>query len=151
MNSRRKNGTPTPASWDGQSSAFGHSAHLAVMSIPWIDPKAKCHHGHLGKAPFPYPYPDGVRSMGSSEPTDMFKTDNYPGKGKLTSWGNYVAATGDDMGKINLFRWPAFDFKQAARTYIGHGSHVMQTHFSHDDDYLISAGWNDRSLFQCRR
>jgi len=125
----------------------GSDVNTVDRSQSKVPPWAPCHGGN---APSPYPYPDGVRPMGSSEPTDMFKTNNYPGEGKLNSWGNYVAATGDDMGKIKLFRWPAFGFKQAARTYIGHGSHVMQTRFSYDDDYLISAGGNDMSLFQWR-
>jgi hypothetical protein len=37
-----------------------------------------------------------------------------------------VCATGDDNGRVKLFRWPAFGFKQAYRSYVGHGSHVSQ-------------------------
>lgn len=112
-----------------------------------MPPWAPCHGGNR---PSPYPYPEGVMPNGSSEPTDQFKTNNYPGEGKLSSWGHYVCATGDDNGKIKLFRWPAFGFKQAYRAYLGHGSHVMQVRFSYDDDYLISAGGSDMSLFQWR-
>jgi len=78
------------------------------------------------------------------------KTNNFPGEGAPSSWGQYVCATGDDNGKVKLFRWPAFGFKQAFRSYLGHGSHVMQVRFSYDDDYLISAGGSDMSLFQWR-
>jgi len=112
-----------------------------------VAPWAPC---NGGSQPSPYPYPDGVRPLGSADPVDVYKTNNYPGEGKLASWGHYVCATGDDSGKIKLFRWPAFGFKQAFRSYIGHGSHTMQVRFSYDDDYLISAGGSDMSLFQWR-
>jgi WD40 repeat protein len=112
-----------------------------------VPPWAPC---HGGKHPSPYPYPEGVGPNGSARPTDQMKTKNFPGEGDLSSWGHYVCATGDDFGKIKLFRWPAFGFKQAFRSYLGHGSHVMQVRFSYDDDYLMSAGGSDMSCFQWR-
>jgi hypothetical protein len=56
-----------------------------------------------------------------------------------------VLASGEDSGKIKLFRYPVFGFKQTFRSYIGHGSHVMDVKFTSDDDYLISAGINSLS------
>ena len=55
-----------------------------------------------------------------------------------------------DLLQVKLFRWPAFGFKQAFRTYLGHGSQVSEVRFSHDNDFIISAGGNDMSLFQWR-
>ena len=112
-----------------------------------VPPWAPC---HGGANPSPYPYPDGVFPNGSAVVSDTMKTNNFPGEGAPSSWGQYVCATGDDDGKVKLFRWPAFGFKQAFRSYLGHGSHVMQVRFSYDDDYLISAGGSDMSLFQWR-
>ena len=105
---------------------------------------------HGGADPAPYPYPYDYRPPGSTEVQDMYQTKNYPGEGNPHSWGNYVVATGDDEGKVKLFRWPAFGFKQAFRQYVGHGSQVSQVRFSYDDDYLFSAGGSDQSLFQWR-
>ncbi len=112
-----------------------------------VAPWAPC---NGGSKPSPYPYPDGMGPLGSADPVDVYKTNNYPGEGKLSSWGHYVSATGDDLGRVKLFRWPVCGFKQAYRSYLGHGSHIMQVRFSYDDDYLISAGGSDMSLFQWR-
>ncbi|EKX40131.1 hypothetical protein GUITHDRAFT_55541, partial [Guillardia theta CCMP2712] len=80
--------------------------------------------------------------------SDINSIDRSHSKGQSSSWGHNVCATGDDDGKVKLFRWPAFGFKQAFRSYYGHGSFVSQVRFSYDDDYLISAGGTDMSIFQ---
>lgn len=105
---------------------------------------------HGGNKPAPYPYPASYLPTGSTEPSDVFENNNYPGEGHPSSWGHHVVATGDDDGKVKLFRWPTFGFKQAFRSYIGHGSQVASVRFSYDDDYLISAGGADMSIFQWR-
>jgi len=112
-----------------------------------VPPWAPCHGGN---DPSPYPYVSGEIPNDSAEPEDVFKTHNFPGEGQSSSWGHNVCATGDDDGKVKLFRWPAFGFKQAFRSYYGHGSFVSQVRFSYDDDYLISAGGTDMSIFQWR-
>ena len=130
-----------------QKGSNGNDVNTIDRSCCKVPPWAPCHGGNR---PSPYPYPEGVTPGGSTEPVDQYKTRNFPGEGKSASWGHYVCATGDDFGKIKLFRWPAFGFKQAFRAYIGHGSHVMSVRFSYDDDYLVSAGGNDMSVFQWR-
>lgn len=47
--------------------------------------------------------------------------------------GYYVIATGDDFGKVNLFKYPALDLHSQSKAFRGHSSHVPCVKFSHDD------------------
>ena len=58
-----------------------------------------------------------------------------------------VLATGDDFGKVKLFRYPALK-KASYQQFLGHSSHVTSVKFTLDDQYLISAGGNDKTIFQ---
>ena len=94
--------------------------------------------------------PPNYISAGSIEPADKHRIKNFPGEPTPTTWGHKVAVTADDNGKVKLFRWPVFGFKQRFRSYHGHGSHVRDARFSYDSDYVISAGGSDMSIFQWR-
>ena len=57
--------------------------------------------------------------------------------------------TGDDFSYIKLFRVPNFKGSSYLK-FIGHSSHVTNVKFSHDDNYIISTGGHDKSIFQWR-
>lgn len=58
-----------------------------------------------------------------------------------------ILATGDDFGMIKLFRFPNFK-KSSYNKFNGHSSHVTNVRFTVHDDFLISIGGNDKSIFQ---
>lgn len=61
-----------------------------------------------------------------------------------------VIITGDDFGKVKLFRYPCPVEKASFNPYSGHSSHVTNVKFSNSNNYVISAGGNDKALFQWR-
>jgi microtubule-associated protein-like 6 len=67
------------------------------------------------------------------------------------SHSGHLLATSDDNGKVNLYRYPTLDPKEAKPlTFSGHSSHVMNIRWTCGDECLISAGGNDKCLFQWR-
>ena len=91
----------------------------------------------------PYPMPRGYKASGHNDPVDRLRLRNFPAEGSATTKGHQVCVTGQDDGRVKLFRFPAFGFKQAFRSYIGH-----DVRFTYDDDYALSAGGPDMSIFQ---
>ncbi|XP_060614237.2 echinoderm microtubule-associated protein-like 3 isoform X1 [Anolis sagrei] len=61
-----------------------------------------------------------------------------------------VVAVADDFCKVHLFQYPCAKPKAPSHVYRGHGSHVTNVRFTHDDSYLISMGGKDTSIFQWR-
>jgi len=59
-----------------------------------------------------------------------------------------LIATADDFGKVKLFRYPCIVPRAANKAYNGHSSHVTNVSFTHQDDWLISTGGQDRAVFQ---
>jgi microtubule-associated protein-like 6 len=59
-----------------------------------------------------------------------------------------VLVTADDFGKVKLFKYPCAIEKASFKKFIGHSSHVTNIKFSHNDEYVISTGGNDKSIFQ---
>lgn len=57
-----------------------------------------------------------------------------------------VLATGDDNGKVNLFKYPCTVEKAQCKSYIGHSSHVTRVRFTHNDSRMISTGGNDKCI-----
>ena len=57
-----------------------------------------------------------------------------------------VLATGDDFGKVNLFKYPSVVEKSLNKQYPGHSSHVTKVKFAFDDCYLVSTGGNDKAV-----
>ncbi|XP_063801092.1 echinoderm microtubule-associated protein-like 3 [Pseudophryne corroboree] len=66
------------------------------------------------------------------------------------SRGMTMIAVADDFCKVHLFRYPCNKPKAPSYVYSGHGSHVTNVRFTHDDSYLISLGGKDASIFQWR-
>ena len=56
-------------------------------------------------------------------------------------------ATGDDFGRVNLFRWPSVEERSKHKTYKGHSSYVTKVRFSAGDNYLLSSGGGDCTVF----
>jgi echinoderm microtubule-associated protein-like 6 len=59
-------------------------------------------------------------------------------------------ATGDDFGKVKIFRYPCAVEKASYMELHGHSSHVTKVKWSSDDKWLLSTGGNDRCLFVWR-
>ncbi|GAB1609644.1 echinoderm microtubule-associated protein-like 2 isoform X3 [Argonauta hians] len=59
-----------------------------------------------------------------------------------------LAATADDFGKVNLYRYPCSQPSAKAHTYGGHSSHVTNVAFLHDDSRLISVGGKDMAVLE---
>ncbi|KAM4617509.1 echinoderm microtubule-associated protein-like 3 [Discoglossus pictus] len=64
------------------------------------------------------------------------------------SRGMTLVSVADDFCKVHLFRYPCNKPKAPSHVYHGHGSHVTNVRFTHDDSYLISLGGKDASIFQ---
>jgi len=63
--------------------------------------------------------------------------------------GRSLCITGDDEGNVNLFRYPVQKGGKL-KAFSGHSSHITRVHFALDDKYVLSAGGNDKSIFQWR-
>ncbi|XP_070622263.1 echinoderm microtubule-associated protein-like 3 isoform X1 [Erythrolamprus reginae] len=61
-----------------------------------------------------------------------------------------VVAVADDFCKVHLFQYPCAKPKAPSHVYTGHGSHVTNVRFTHNDSHLISMGGKDTSIFQWR-
>ncbi|OWK50997.1 Echinoderm microtubule-associated protein-like 3 [Lonchura striata] len=61
-----------------------------------------------------------------------------------------VVAVADDFCKVHLFQYPCARAKAPSHVYGGHGSHVTNVRFTHDDGHLVSLGGKDTSVFQWR-
>ena len=59
-----------------------------------------------------------------------------------------LLVTGDDSGKVSLFRYPCSNGNAVGRVSKGHSSHVTNVRFLHDDSNVISTGGGDRCVFQ---
>ncbi|XP_071963510.1 77 kDa echinoderm microtubule-associated protein-like isoform X4 [Antedon mediterranea] len=59
-----------------------------------------------------------------------------------------ILATGDDFGKVKLFKYPSNRPKSASNAFSGHSSHVTSVDFFKDDSKLISTGGKDMSCIQ---
>lgn len=57
-----------------------------------------------------------------------------------------ILATGDDFGKVNLFKYPCVVPQAGSKSFIGHSSHVTKVKFSNNDKYVISTGGNDKTV-----
>jgi WD40 repeat protein len=60
----------------------------------------------------------------------------------------HLLATSDDFGQVSLFRYPVIDKSAKRISYPGHSSHVMNVRWTCGDEYLLSAGGNDKCIFQ---
>uniref|UniRef100_H2Z3H7 Uncharacterized protein n=1 Tax=Ciona savignyi TaxID=51511 RepID=H2Z3H7_CIOSA len=59
-----------------------------------------------------------------------------------------LLASGDDFGKIHLFKYPAVQPRSSSHNYSGHSSHVTSVKFVSGDERLISTGGQDCSTMQ---
>uniref|UniRef100_A0A8B9T212 EML-like second beta-propeller domain-containing protein n=1 Tax=Anas platyrhynchos TaxID=8839 RepID=A0A8B9T212_ANAPL len=61
-----------------------------------------------------------------------------------------LVAVADDFCKVHLFQYPCARPKAPSHVYGGHGSHVTNVRFTHDDGHLVSLGGKDTGVFQWR-
>ncbi|KAF0698173.1 Aste57867_11158 [Aphanomyces stellatus] len=64
------------------------------------------------------------------------------------SHANDLLVTGDDFGKVKLFRYPAVAKNSVSYAYNGHASHVTSVRWFHNDSHVMSTGGNDRTIMQ---
>ncbi|XP_076834021.1 echinoderm microtubule-associated protein-like 5 isoform X2 [Brachyhypopomus gauderio] len=57
-----------------------------------------------------------------------------------------LLATGDDLGYVKLFTYPAKGKYAKFKRYVAHSIHVTNVRWSHDDSLLVSVGGADTSL-----
>ena len=55
-----------------------------------------------------------------------------------------LLATADELGSVRVFRNPCPEAGAASVRYAGHGSHVTACAFTPNDEFLLTAGGNDR-------
>uniref|UniRef100_K3WHU2 EF-hand domain-containing protein n=1 Tax=Globisporangium ultimum (strain ATCC 200006 / CBS 805.95 / DAOM BR144) TaxID=431595 RepID=K3WHU2_GLOUD len=58
-----------------------------------------------------------------------------------------LLATGDDFGKVKVFRYPCALEKASSVELRGHASHVTNVRWSPHDHFIVSVGGNDRCVF----
>ena len=68
--------------------------------------------------------------------------------GRSNTGSRELIVTSDDFGKVKLFRYPCIVPRADHRPYGGHSSHVTNVEFTYNDHWLISAGGDDRAVFQ---
>lgn len=61
-----------------------------------------------------------------------------------------VVAVADDFCKVHLFQYPCPKPKAPSHKYEGHGSHVTNVCFTHNDSHLLSMGGKDTCILQWR-
>ncbi|XP_030635536.1 echinoderm microtubule-associated protein-like 3 [Chanos chanos] len=61
-----------------------------------------------------------------------------------------VVAVADDFCKVHLFQYPCPKLKAPSHKYEGHGSHVTNVRFTHNDSHLLSIGGKDTCILQWR-
>ena len=59
-----------------------------------------------------------------------------------------MLVTGDDNGKVTLFRYPCSNPNALGRVSKGHSSHVTNVRFLYNDKHVVSTGGGDRCVFQ---
>ncbi|XP_074480612.1 echinoderm microtubule-associated protein-like 2 isoform X1 [Sebastes fasciatus] len=61
-----------------------------------------------------------------------------------------LVAVADDFCKVHLFQYPCPKPKAPSHKYEGHGSHVTNVCFTHNDSHLLSMGGKDTCILQWR-
>uniref|UniRef100_A0A8C3GC84 EMAP like 3 n=1 Tax=Cyclopterus lumpus TaxID=8103 RepID=A0A8C3GC84_CYCLU len=59
-----------------------------------------------------------------------------------------MVAVADDFCKVHLFQYPCPKPKAPSHKYEGHGSHVTNVCFTHNDSHLLSMGGKDTCILQ---
>ena len=57
-----------------------------------------------------------------------------------------ILATADDFGLVKLFKYPCVVDHALYNQYLGHSSHVTKIKFSANDQFVVSAGGNDKTV-----
>jgi WD40 repeat protein len=74
---------------------------------------------------------------------------NVPGRdvrSVLRTHEKDLIITGDDIGNINLFRYPCTEKKSGCKKFGGHGSPVLKVGLISQDNFLVSIGGWDKSI-----
>ena len=88
---------------------------------------------------------NGNKGIGASKQKRL-AVDTMNLLGVARSNGGKLLATGDVQHQVSMFRYPAVQGAKSKR-YRGHGSMVKCVRFAQDDQFLLSAGGLDNSIF----
>lgn len=61
-----------------------------------------------------------------------------------------IIATGDDRGLVNIYRNPCQEGAKG-KSFRGHSEHVVGIKFGANDEYLFSAGGQDKTILQWKK
>lgn len=64
------------------------------------------------------------------------------------SHSGHLVATSDDFGMVRVLKYPCIEEGADALNCAGHSSHVMNVRWTAADEYLVSVGGNDKTVFQ---
>ncbi len=62
------------------------------------------------------------------------------------SHGRKIVATGNDRGKVKLYKYPCWVDNAPFKSYVGHSSKVSKLRFLNEDKYLVSVGCGDKTV-----
>ncbi len=57
-----------------------------------------------------------------------------------------LLVTGDDFGKLKLFKYPSYIPYSGYRKYNGHSDQVIKCGFAFRDKYIVSIGGKDKTI-----
>jgi microtubule-associated protein-like 6 len=63
------------------------------------------------------------------------------------SHNGQIIATGWDTGEVKFHNWPCLKPEAKSDSYYGHSSHLTKVMFTAKDDFLITTGGNDMTVF----
>lgn len=68
----------------------------------------------------------------------------------VSSANRKLIATGDDRGLVNIYRNPCLEGAKG-KSFRGHSEHVVGLQFGLNDEYLFSAGGQDKTILQWKK
>ncbi len=77
-------------------------------------------------------------------------TDGTDLNATARSHSGHLIAVSDDFGKVRVLRYPCVQEGAKSIELSGHSSHVMNVKWSVADEFLLSCGGNDKTIFQWR-
>jgi WD40 repeat protein len=125
--------------WDANSYKQMTSGATALRDEPW----------HTWSTTLGWPVQEIFRDNWDGSDVNMvFRSDNKFGSSPSNKYP--LLATGDDEGKVRVYRWPVLRKNAGVVCGDGHSSHVTNVRFMDNDNWAISTGGEDQCVFQWR-
>jgi microtubule-associated protein-like 6 len=65
----------------------------------------------------------------------------------VNEFGNVVVASGDNFGRLQLFRYPCLSSFSLSKKFRGHSGHIVKVRWAGGDSHLITVGAKDKGVF----